>query len=179
MTSYLRWLAVLTSGTVLGSCVYPYNPPLETEPHALLKLKYSYNFILPQGTLQVQASVKEGNNKYQSALRVKLPVSGNEVPLQVIIIRPGIDTEIRTWLGVVWETTRGHTICDSKGKCYTTYSVDYNERGCQQMTKFFPQEGKIYLLDYNSFSIDEGCDAKIYEQIFQTGGKFKLKPVGF
>lgn len=179
MSDYLRWLVILISGTILGACAHPYKPPMENEPHALLKLKYSYNSILPQATLHVRATVKEGKNEHQSALQIAPPVFGNEVPLQTILIRPGIDTEIGTWLGFLWEEIRYYTDCDKDGKCRRTLYTNNEEKGCQQMTRFIPKEGKIYLLDYNNPNVDKGCDAKIYEQIPQTDGKFKLKPVGF
>lgn len=188
MSERLKWLVILITAMVLGACD-TYKPPLETEPHALLKLKYSYNSKLQgtlpvratvkEETLRVRATVKEGKNKHQSVLRMNQPVFGNEVPLQAILIRPGIDTEIGTWLGFVWETDTSYTECDGKGQCRYITNTDYNERGCQQMTKFLPQEGKVYLLDYNNPNVDKGCDAKIYEQIPQNGGKFKLKSVGF
>jgi hypothetical protein len=175
MKDYLQWFAVLIAGTILSACA-AYKPPLETEPHALLKIKYSYVSVLPDTTLRVRASIKEGADKHRSAFVIDPLISGRELPLQAILIRPGIDTEIGTWLGFWWTENIPFTSCSKTG-CTTTDMAVYKESGCQQMTKLLPQAGKIYLLDYNNPNVNESCNAIIYEQIPEAGYKFKLKPI--
>lgn len=174
MKGYFRCYVILITVISLGACVPAYKQPQENEPHALLKIKYSYDFTLPYGTLRVRATVKEGEKINKRALQVD-PGSG-EVPLQSILVRPGIDTEIGTWLGFWWETTESYVTCD-KYTCYTSFYTVYNEKGCKHLIKFLPHEGKIYLLDYNTPNEGSGCNSTIYEQIFEGDRIFKLKPV--
>ncbi|MDH4122221.1 MAG: hypothetical protein OEV94_10990 [Deltaproteobacteria bacterium] len=185
MLHMIRLGMVLAGVLTLGACTAPYKPPLDTEPHALLKLKYSYNSVLPNKTLRIRAFVKEGEDEpFRSAMQMDPPVSvsGGEVPLQTLLIRPGTDTQISVWLGFWWETQRMETTtsCNSQGMCTTSSRMvtDYHELGCEQVLKFSPEDQKGYLVDYNNPNVDKGCDAMIYEQTILPGGKFKLKPVG-
>lgn len=176
MKVYILRFAILIIALILCACVPAYKQPLETEPHSLLKIKYSYDSVLPSGTLRVRATVREGDKIPKRAFQID-PIYGQEVPLQVILIRPGINTEIGTWLGFWWETPVSYITCD-KYTCYTSFYTVYNEKGCKHLANFVPEEGKIYILDYNNPNVDSGCDSTIYEQVFESDHKFKLKPVG-
>lgn len=174
---------LLTLG--LSACgMSPYKPPVDKQPYALLKLKYSYNAVSDGTIMGSRLHVRHGGekNKFQVALNkshggVKKGAVNPVIPVEAIKIHPGKATDARMAVYFYWYTTQTYTTFINNVPQVQTRQV-YHEHACTVELNFVPKVGKEYLLDYTRTSVNKDCSAQTYEKQPRRGGKFKLKRVG-
>lgn len=187
------------------ACVPPYRPPTADQPHAVVKLRRSYE--MTAGTLLAEAvDIDE-----HSALRENA-ASGlvRGARTDAILVHPVPSTFVfesafsHTEARLVQESYQvSHTVyrmetydCSSgfgSSKSYRTCSrsvphTDYETRyrhvwrqvtvtdaACDAGYRFWPRQGRVYLLQY-TFSAHAACSLSCFEQVPEEGGAFKNVP---
>lgn len=183
----LAVIFVLAVLLLAAGCVKPYEPPQKGEPSALLKLQYVYSQIRPGTTLRVYMFIKEDKaEKFLPAYRQDFGTVSNgknrpRVPIHALSIRPSTKSAIAMRLAFWWTVTTSVPVTTyANNQSTTTYQnrTEYYEVGCTSTIEFQPQEGKIYLINYNSPTVGSGCTANALLQTPTGAGKFNLKAVG-
>ena len=163
-------IAVLALGLLLGlgGCFARYPAPLETEPHALIKVKFEYVDMNVVGkSITAGVSLVQNNKTYylmsDNGIEHVQVGMGRQVPLKMQSFRllPVEITELKAYLT--------HTVYGYNSEIH--YS-------CIGKFKFTPEAHKVYLLDYKTHDPSDTCMLTLYEQIPQKNGEFKLKKVG-
>lgn len=185
MKTKFIFIAAIAGSLILAGCgPRAYAPPKDKQAFALVKLKYSYSSIVSDTSLGTRAMIRHGGPKSgfmvvhrKSSGRVSKGRVRPKVPIESIKVHVGKATDIRMSVYFFWYTTETDTTYVNNVPQIQTRRV-YHERTCKVDVSFTPEEGKVYLLDYNNPNITKGCSAQAYEQIKRGKKKFKLKPVG-
>ena len=188
-----------------ASCVPPYKPPSPDQPHAVLKLRRSYDTTA--GT-SVHESVAIDEH---SALAKTAPSRFAQAPrTDAILAHPQPSTFLfnagffHTETRLVQESYQeAHTTYDyesydcSSGfgtsKSYRTCSrtvphtryetkyryvlrqVEVGDGECGRAIRFAPQDGRVYLLQY-TYHAQSVCSLACFEQVAQQSGSFNNLP---
>lgn len=172
-------IAILT----LSACAFslPYKPPQDNEPHALVKLKYTYSSIARGTSLGARMKIRHGGEKssFRMGFKNSFGAAGRKppIPINAVKVHPGKPTDIQMAVYFYWYTTQMVTTYVNNMPQMQTQQV-YHEKACTVQLSFTPKSGKVYLLDYNNPNVNKGCHAQAYEQIKLSSSKFKLKRIG-
>ena len=179
-------LLFITTLAVSGcSMMSAYEPPIEKEPFALLKLKFKYTSVKANTSLGARINIRHDaqskDDSFYSAFNKTYGVVQNKktspkIPMEAIKIHPGKKTDIDMAVYFFWYTTQTYTTFVNNVPMVQTQQV-YNEAACTSQISFTPRAGKIYLLDYTNPNINRDCKAIAYNQTKLKNGKFKLKRV--
>lgn len=204
-----RDLPVLTAafvGAVLFTgCVPQYQPPTASEPHAVLKLRRSYEKT-PGQSLREQVEIDE-HSAYDEVSAARL---GSEALTDAVLMHPAPSTvrvatsffhiETRRVLETYTEqvpqsymesydcssgfgTNRSYRTCTRPGTRYesrtktrwVTKSVPVDDGSCEQSVGLSATEGKVYLIQYTYR--DRGvCSLSCFEQVPSADGTFTNQP---
>lgn len=177
-------IGVIGSLLVVSCGPQAYAPPKEKQPFALVKLKYSYSSVVKGTSLGARAMIRHGGPKsdWMVAHRksygvVRKGSARQKIPIESIKVHVGKPTDVQMAVYFFWYTTQTYTTYINNIPQIQTRQV-YHERTCKVDVNFTPQQGKVYLIDYNNPNVTKGCNGKAYQQIKRANGKFKLKPVG-
>ena len=184
---YTKLSSTLFLLLVLSACGTPqYTPPEPNQPHAVLKLKFKYSAVSPNTTLGARMLIRHDaesdSDTFMSAYDQSFgPVSGKdkllEIPMASVNIIPGKKTDVMMAVYFFWYTTQTYTVMVNNVPQVRTSQV-YNETACNVKISFTPEQGKVYLLDYNSPNINRDCSGHAYQQVSHGGDKFTLNKVG-
>ena len=183
----LFWTTIFIAVGVLSGCgmMLAYEPPVDKEPYALLKLKFKYTSIKKNTSLGARMNIRHDpqskEDEFYSAFNKSYGVVQNKktspkIPMEAIKIHAGKKTDIDMAVYFFWYTTQTYTTFVNNVPMVQTRQV-YNEAACTSQISFTPRPGKVYLLDYTSPNINRDCKAIAYRQTKLKNGKFKLKRV--
>jgi len=167
---------------LLAGCTTYYKFPADSDPNALLKIRFSFGEYDPAGyliTAYLRLSNESGGGKLGLAFEddgmggfqrglTHVPFLGNffdrrsnPLRMEVIKIKPGKD--IYLWATMSKVTKGGET---------TTI-----ER-CPVTMKFNPAAKKMYVFIYKTKDLSKGCAAALYEEKPNGHGGFDLVETG-
>lgn len=161
-----------------------YKPPLDKDPHAVLKLKFKYHAIVPGTTVGARMYIRENPKSksapfeyaYNQSIGQVVKHSKNlAIPMAAVNVRPGKPADIQMAVYFYWYTTESYMIMVNNSPQWQTRQV-YHERACTAQLHFTPDNGKVYLLDYSSPEVDRDCHATAYLQRHH-GRSFRLARV--
>lgn len=180
------------------ACVPPYKPPRADQPHAVVKLRRSYDTVA--GT-NLSEAVEIDEHSALSASAASRAVNGART--DAILVHPVPSTFafhggfFHTETRLVYEsyqvphTTYGmESYSCGSGSSYrsctrsvsrTTYETRYrnvlrqvqvSDGACSRALRFAPRDGRVYLLQY-TYHDQSVCSLSCFEQVPQEGGTFQ------
>lgn len=161
-----------------------FQPPLDKEPHAVLKLKFKYQGIAAGTTVGARMYIREGAKSksapfevaYNQSIGQVVAHSKNlDIPMAAVNVHPGKKTDIQMAVYFYWYTTESYMIMVNNAPQWQTRQV-YHERACTAQMSFTPENGHVYLIDYSNPEVDHDCRANVYLQR-NYGKHFKLAKV--
>lgn len=198
-------LGILALMLLSASCVRPYKPPTADQPHAIVKLRRSYDTTAGV-TLREYVQIDENPLLQRSAAAALARAPRADATLVHPV--PGtflFDSEFfHTESRMVHESYQEpHTVyeyesydCSSgfgTNKTYRTCSrtvprtryetkyryvhrqVQVTDGECASAIRFFPQDGHVYLLQY-TYHAHSVCSLSCFEQVQQGADSFKNLP---
>lgn len=197
-----RFARALLGALALGGCVPAYKPPTAEQPHAVLKLRRSYEAVAG-AALSEAVDIDE-----HAALRAIVASSVASAPrTDALLAHPRPQTfEVRSEFShtesrhVHESYQEPHTYYDTESydcssgfgsnKSYrtcsrsvsrtryetrwrwVTRSVQVTDGACGQALRFAPQRDHVYLLQY-TYSADGVCALACFEQVGAADGSFQ------
>jgi hypothetical protein len=190
----LHVVLLLLMACLSNACVPPYKPPRADQPHAVLKLRRSYEKVAGVSLAEV-VDIDE-----HSALRDVVPSAIAESPRTgAILVHPvpgdfvvrsnffHLETHLVTESYQEPTTTYstesyscGSNTC-SRTVSHTTYqtrwrtvnkTVEVSDGGCARGMRFGPQDGHVYLLQY-TYQAPAVCALSCFEQVRSQDGSFR------
>lgn len=187
---------------ICASCVPPYKPPTAAQPHALLKLRRSYDTTA--GTV-IQESVQI--DQHSALARTDASVIARAPRTDAILVHPLPSTFV---FNSGFFHTESRMVHESYQEPYTTYDFEsydcssgfgsnksyrtcsrtvphtrYNTRyryvhrqvqvsdgQCASALRFSPRDGHVYLLQY-TYHAQSVCSLSCFEQVEQQPGSFQ------
>lgn len=176
-------LLVVSIVALVSACgLTTYKSPEDGQPYALVKLKYSFDEIMPQAELGTRLGIKPGDKRgiYKSAFDTTYGFVNTSnitsTPLEAIKVHPDQNIDLKMAVYFYWYTTYTYTTYIN-GVPQTNTTQQYNEVRCDAFMNFTPENGKVYLIDYTQIDLKKQCDAIVYEQVPVADGKFKMKQI--
>lgn len=187
------------------ACVPPYKPPTLDQPHAVLKLRRSYDTIAGY-QLEEAVDIEEHSALRQSTLS-RLAQAARTDALLVHPLPSTVEVFARFFhveMQLVHESYQvSHTTYDyesydcssgfgsnrtfrtcSRTVPHTRYETRYRDvwrqvpvtdGACSSAFRFAPRDGRVYLMQY-TYHDQSVCSLSCYEQIPEEGGTFKNLP---
>lgn len=200
--------AMMALGTLLllcASCVPPYKPPTADQPHALLKLRRSYD-TTAGAVIQESVQIDE----HSALAKSDASVIARAPRTDAILVHPLPSTFVfnsgfsHTESRMVHESYQeAHTTYDHESydcssgfgtnKSYRTCSrtvphtryetkyryvnkqVQVSDGQCASALRFYPQNGHVYLLQY-TYHAHSVCSLSCFEQVEQEPASFQNLP---
>lgn len=185
MKNYMKLSLLAGALLALAGCgPSKYQPPLDKDPHAVLKLKFKYQAIVPGTTVGARMYIRENPKSKSDAFEYAYnqsfgSVAANgknlEIPMAAVNVRPGKPADVQMAVYFFWYTTESYMIMVNNTPQWQTRQV-YHERACTAQLSFTPDNGQVYLLDYSSPEVDRDCRANAYLQ-HHRGRRFNLAKV--
>lgn len=189
-----RNAVALLGACLLNACVPPYKPPRADQPHAVLKLRRSYETVAGV-SLAEAVSIDE-----HRALSEVVPSAFAESPRTgAILVHPvpgdfvvasnffhqetHLVTESYQEPHTTYTTESyscGNNTC-SRSVSHTTYetrwrtvnkTVEVSDGSCTRSTRLGPQNGHVYLLQY-TYQAPSVCALSCFEQVRSEDGGFR------
>lgn len=202
MNRSLREPRPLLLGLFACACTPSYEPPHADQPHALLKLRRTYEVVAGTG-LSEQVKVDE-HGALQTSTRASvarvarmdsilvhpLPatfsVGNNFFHPETRFVQESYQEPQTTYVQESYSCSSGFGTTMTYTTCYrtvpqTTYqtkyrtvwrTVDVSDGYCSTNLRFAPKDGHIYLLQY-TYHHDSVCDLSCFEQVQGENGGFK------
>lgn len=202
MKANLAWVALLA---FVAGCVPPYKPPTANQPHAIVKLRRSYDTTAGT-TLQESVQIDEHAALGKSAAAVVATAPRTDA----ILVHPVPSTFVfnsgfsHTEARLVQESYQeSHTTYDyesydcssgfGSSKSYRTCSrmvphtryetkyrtvwrqVQVSDGQCASGIRFSPHDAHVYLLQY-TYHAQSVCSLSCFEQVEQEPGTFQNLP---
>jgi hypothetical protein len=203
--SRMKWLSLLVTSTTLSACIREYRPPTENEPHAILKVRRTYERI--GGTSLNETLDIDENRALTAGVSSAL---GREARTDAVLVHPvpavaRIETgffhlEMRTVQETYYEqvpvqemesydcssgfgTNRSYRSCTRMATHYksqpkqrtVTKNVPVSDGSCGAAVRLNPAIGKSYLLEY-TYRDHGSCSLTCFEQIPAGDGSFTNAP---
>jgi hypothetical protein len=194
--------ALLALVGLLGACISEYRPPKLAEPHAVLKIRRTYDtsagvwlreFLLLDDHLAFAAEVPAG---LASAPRIDSSLI-HPMPASFDMSSSFFHQEMRTVQESYWVqepyskyesydcssghgTKAVHRTCSRNATHYRTVTrhrwvskrVNVVDAECQAQNRFAPAAGRVYLLQY-SYQEHGACTLSCFEQVPNSDGTFR------
>lgn len=187
------------------ACVPPYKPPRLDQPHALLKLRRSYDTIAGS-TLEEAVEIDEHRALQQSAAsRLAQPartdallvhpvpstveVYARFLHLETQLVHESYQVSHTTYDYESYDCSSGFGATHVSRTCsrtvpHTHYETRYRDvwrqvpvtdGACSSSFRWAPRDGRVYLMQY-TYHDQSVCSLSCYEQIPEEGGSFKNVP---
>lgn len=193
---------VMTAALLLATaCVPPYEPPSANQPHAVIKLRRTYDqaggtHLREAVDVDEHAALREGTHAAVGRAPRTSSILAHPGPATFLVSSNFFHRETR----LVTESYREpHTTyrmqsynCGSgtsyrtctRSVSHTEYTTKYrtvtkqvqvSDGSCDSAIRFAPQDQHVYLLQY-SYQAPSVCSLACYEQVQGPGGTFKNLP---
>jgi len=193
---------LLVVGAALGTaCVPPYEPPTASQPHAVVKLRRTYDqtagtHLNESVDIDEHAALREGTHsgvgrapRTDSILAHPVPgtfvVSSNFFHHETHLVQESYQESHTTYRMESYSCGTGtsYRTC-SRSVPHTEYTTKYrtvpktvevSDGSCARAIRFAPQDQHVYLLQY-TYQAPSACSLSCYEQVQSPGGGFKNLP---
>src|SRR6478735_1276442 len=204
-TSMAAKAALLTLAGLLGACVPEYHPPTLAEPHAVIKIRRTYDTSAGTNLRELllvddhRAFAAEASARLASAPRIDASLV-HPMPATFTMASSFFHHETRTlqetyYVQESYYTTESydcssgygsnavHRTCTRPSTQYrsvprtrwVTKSVEVVDAQCQALNRFAPATNRVYLLQY-SFQEGGACALSCFEQVANNDGSFQNLP---
>jgi len=199
-----RILAIVTVAS-LTACMPPYRPPSADQPHAVLKLRRSYDQVagaalsesvdvdehdaLRTSTYANVASAARTDSILVHPVPATFSFSSDFFHTEQQMVHESYQEAHTTYVTETYGCTSGFGTNQTYSTCtrtvpHTSYETKYrdvlrtvqvSDGSCSVALRFAPQDGHIYLLQY-TYHRASICDLSCFEQIPGEGGTFQNRP---